>query len=115
MTVIFRSPASRFCVAWSRLARPPRERLAIGVHLRGACAKHSASGCMGTQPACRHGSGRAGAVAAEYEHTKYSTRYSGRNCGDQIAQISLKVAGKDSHCDYNRKDNATARHMEQLK
>jgi hypothetical protein len=30
----------------------------------------------------------AGAIAAESEHTKYSTRYSGRNYGAQIAQMS---------------------------
>jgi hypothetical protein len=42
----------------------------------------------GTQSACRRGSGRAGVVATESEHEKYSAGRSGRRYGDQIAQMS---------------------------
>jgi len=64
------------------------EAAGIGVHLRVHAQKHSAGGCRGTQPACRHGSGRAGAIATESEHEKYSAGRSGRKYGDQIAQMS---------------------------
>jgi len=70
--------------AWCDRGGSGRHRRALD----GSCAKHSAGGCWGTQPACRHGSGRAGAIAAESEHEKYSARYSGRKYGDQIAQMS---------------------------
>ena len=55
-----------------------RDHGGSGRHRRafeGSCAKHSAGGCRGTQPACRRGSGRAGAIATESEHKKYSAGY----------------------------------------
>jgi hypothetical protein len=54
--------------AWRDHGGSGRHRRAFG----GSCAKHSASGCGGTQSACRRGSGRAGAIATESEHKKYS-------------------------------------------
>jgi hypothetical protein len=70
--------------AWRGRGGSGRHRRAFG----GSCAKHSASGCEGTQSACRRGSGRAGAVATESEHEKHSAGRGGRRYGDQIAQMS---------------------------
>jgi hypothetical protein len=60
----------------------------IGVHLGGHAQNIPRAVARGAQPACRRGSGRAGAIATASEHTKYSARYSGRKYGDQIAQMS---------------------------
>jgi len=76
-------PASRFCVVWLRLAQPTVKVAGFGVRLRGM-RKHSVA-VAGLHSL--RGSGRASVIAAEPEHTKYSTRYSGRNCGDPIAQV----------------------------
>jgi len=89
------------------IALGPTTAEAAGIGVQGSCAKHSAGGCRGTQPACRRGSGRAGAIATESEHERHSARYSGRKYGDQTAQMSdqckalrqwprLKAGRKDS-------------------
>ena len=62
------------------------EAAGIGVHLR--IHAQNIPRAVAAQPACRRGSGRAGAIATESEHEKYSARYSGRKYGDQIAQMS---------------------------
>src|ERR1043166_8728248 len=50
--------------------------------------KHSAGGCRGALPTCRLGRGGAVAIATASKYAKYSARYSGRKCGDQIARMS---------------------------
>ena len=61
------------------------EAAGIGVHLT-VHAQNIPRAVAGAHN--RHGSGRAGAIATESEHEKYSARYSGRKYGDQIAQMS---------------------------
>jgi hypothetical protein len=66
------------------------EAAGIGVHLRVHAQNIPRAVAGGHNP---HGNGRAGAVATEPEHKKYSARYNGRKYGDQIAQMSDDMKG----------------------
>ena len=61
------------------------EAAGIGVHLRVHAQNIPRAVAGGHNP---HVGVRAGALATESEHKKYSARYSGRKYGDQIAQMS---------------------------
>ena len=69
------------CGGLIALGATTAEAAGIGVHLRGHAQNIPRAVAGGTQ---RRGSRRAGTLATESKHKKYSARYSGRKYSDQI-------------------------------